>query len=213
MKKIKNYIPIILMLLIAAVLCVLTLCGVWDVDKIIATVQDNKITAFFVIMALFLVKGFSLTVPYGVVLVGCGLVYGLVPSILINLIGSVLCFSASYIVGRFSKSLTYESVIEKYPKYGRYFDNASRNSFLSCYIIHALHVPTEIQGVLFGLLRTPYLAYISASIIALLPNMLCYTIIGAEWDFRSPLLWLFLGLDVAVLTAGIILGRKRIFKK
>lgn len=213
MKKIKNYIPITLMLSVAVVLCVLTFCGIWDVDKIIATVQDNKITAFFVIMALFLIKGFSLAIPYGVVLVGCGLVYGLVPSIVINLIGSVLCFSASYFVGRFSKSLTFENVIERYPKYGRYFDNASRNSFLSCYIIHALHLPTEVQGVLFGLLRTPYLAYISASIIALLPNMLCYTVLGAERDFENPLLWLFLGLDAIVLTVGIILGKKKIFKK
>ena len=213
MKKIKNYIPITLMLSVAIVLCVLTLCGIWDVDKILATVQDNKITAFFVIMALFLVKGFSLAIPYGVVLVGSGLVYGLVPSIVINLIGSVLCFSASYFVGRFSKSLTFESVIERYPKYGRYFDNASRNSFVSCYIIHALHLPTEIQGVLFGLIRTPYLAYISASIIALLPNMLCYTVLGSERDFENPLLWLFLGLDAIVLIAGIILGKKKIFKK
>ena len=213
MKKLKYYIPIIIMLLVAAFISVLSLCGVWDVSDIIQDVKGSKETAFFVIMALFLLKGCSLGIPYGAVLIGCALIYDLKTAVMINILGTVLCISVSYLVGRTSKNLTFEKVIDKYPKFGKYFDNADRYKFATCYVVHSLHLSTEVQGVLFGLLRTPYFAYLAASLIALFPSMMCYTVAGSEWDFGNPLLWIFLGLDVMVIIAGLWTGKKKILSK
>lgn len=213
MKNLKYYTPIIIMLLIAAVISVLSLCGVWDVNHIIAAVKDNKSTAFLVIMALFLLKGCSLGIPYGAVLVGCALIYDLGTATLINILGTVLCISASYVVGRTSKNLTFDKVFDKYPKLEKYFYNADKFKFETCFVVHSLHLPTEPQGVLFGLLRTPYLTYVSASLIALFPSMMVYTVAGAVWNLKNPLLWLFLGLDVIVVITGLWIGKKKILSK
>lgn len=210
MKNLKYYTPIIIMLVVAAVIAILSLCGVWNLDEIITAINDNKKTALLVIMLLFLLKGCSLGIPYGAVLVGCALIYDLVPAVIINIIGTVLCTSASYLIGRFSKSLSFEKVIAKYPKFGRYFSNADRYIFTTCYVVHSLHLSTEVQGVLFGLLRTPYPAYISASLIALIPNMLCYTVAGAVRKLGDPLLWIFLSMDALVVITGLWLGKKKI---
>ena len=212
MKNYKYYIPIIIMLLIAAVIGALSVCGVWDVREIINTVKDNKKTAFLVIMALFLLKGCSLGIPHGAVLVGCALIYDLGTAVIINVIGTVLCITVSYFVGRTSKNLTFEKVIDKYPKFGRYFNNADKHKFATCYVVHSMHLPMEVQGVLFGLIRTPYMIYIAASLIALFPSMMCYTVAGSVWDLGNPLLWLFLGLDVATVIAGLWTGKKKILK-
>ena len=212
MKKLKYYIPIIVMLCIAAVVGILIWLGVLDVDQIVKTVSDNKTAAFFVLMALFLIKGCSLGILYGAVLFGSAMVYDLPTAIAVNILGSVLCISASYLVGRTSKSLTFQGVLDKYPKFGRYFANAKEQSFLTCYVVHSLHLSTEVQGVLFGLLRTPYFAYITSSMIALLPNMLVYTVFGSAWDYKSPLLWLFLAADAIVVIVGLVLGKKKILK-
>lgn len=213
MKKLKNYTPIIIMLFVAAIISVLSLWGVWDVNHIISAVKDNRKAAFLVIMALFLLKGGSLCIPYGAVLVGCALIYDLVPAILINLLGTVLCISVSYLIGLRSKNLTFEKVICKYPKFGKYFNNADKYKFATCYVAHSLHLPMEVQGVLFGLLRTPYLTYICASVIALIPGMLCYTVIGSVWSLKNPLMWIFLGMDAVVVTVGLIVGKKKILEK
>lgn len=213
MKKLKYYIPIIAMLVVAAVVSVLVWRGVLDVEDITRTVSANKTAAFFVLMALFLLKGVSLGILYGAVLFASAMVYDLPTAIAVNILGSVLCISASYLVGRTSKSLTFQGVLDKYPKFGRYLDNADEHSFLTCFVVHSLHLSTEVQGVLFGLIRTPYLAYISSSMIALLPNMLCYTVFGSAWDYKNPLLWIFLGLDAVVVITGLILGKKYIIDK
>ena len=52
MSKIKNYISIIIMLALIAVVGVLLLTGVLDVDEIINAVQCNKPAALLAILAL-----------------------------------------------------------------------------------------------------------------------------------------------------------------
>lgn len=213
MKKLKYYTPIIIMMLIAVVVGILIWRGPLKVEEIIAAVSDNKTVAFFVIMALFLLKGCSLGILHGAILVGCSLIFDPVSAIIINLFGTALCLSVSYIIGRTSKSLTFEYVIDKYPKFEKYFINADKHSFATCYVVHSLHLPTEVQGVLFGLLRTPYFDYLAASLIALLPSTLCYTVIGEVWDLKNPLVWVFLIMDAAVVIIGLWIGKKKILQK
>ena len=213
MKKLKYYTPIIVMLMIALVVCVLIQFGLLDVENAARAVSDNKTAAFFVLMALFLLKGCSLGILYGAVLFASAMIYELPMAIAVNILGSVICISVSYLIGRTSKSLTFEGVLTKYPKFKRYLGNADEHSFLTCYVVHSLHLSTEVQGVLFGLIRTPYLAYVSSSMLALLPSMLCYTVFGSAWDYKNPLLWLFLGLDAIVVITGLVLGKKHIIDK
>ena len=99
------------MLVVAAVAGVLIATGVLQVDKIIAAVNNNKPLAALVIMALFAFKGFS-CIPYAVILLGCSLIFDLPVAILINTAGTALCISVSYLVGRFSKELTFDGMLE-----------------------------------------------------------------------------------------------------
>lgn len=213
MKKLKYYTPIIVMLCIAAVVGILISRGILNVDDILNTVSGNKTAAFFVLIALFTLKGCSLGILYAPLVFGTAMVFDLIPAVAINILGTALCISMSYLVGRTSKSLTFEKVIEKYPKIERYFKNAHEQSFVTSYVVHSLHLSTEVQGVLFGLIRTPYLAYLASSLTALLPSMLSYTVFGSAWDFKNPLLWVFIALDVLVIVVGLILGKKKILDK
>lgn len=207
--KIIKYLPIIVMLIIAAAAGILISCGVLQVDRVIAAVDDNKPVAALVILALFAFKGCS-CIPYGVIAIGCALIFELPLAMAINTVGTVLCISVSYLIGRFSKELTFEGMLEKHPKFRKYFNNATNSSFTFCFSVHTLHISTEVQGILFGLLRTPYPAYIAGSLLALLPSMLWYTVIGDSLDFTDPLLWLFLGIDLATMAVGLIYAKKNI---
>ena len=210
--KFVRYLPIVIMLLCAATVGILIACGVLKVDELIAAVDDNRPLAALVILALFAFKGCSF-IPYGVISIGCALIFEMPLAIAINTVGTVLCISGSYLIGRFSKELTFDGVMEKYPKFKRYFHNASQYSFTFCFAVHTLHLSTEVQGVVFGLLRTPYLAYIAGSTLALLPSMLWYTVLGGEFDLKNPLLWVFLGVDLLTMVIGFIYAKKNIIDK
>lgn len=210
--KFVRYLPIVIMLLCAATVGILIACGVLKVDELIAAVDDNRPLAALVILALFAFKGCSF-IPYGVISIGCALIFEMPLAIAINTVGTVLCISVSYLIGRFSKELTFDGVMEKYPKFKRYFHNASQYSFTFCFAVHTLHLSTEVQGVVFGLLRTPYLAYIAGSTLALLPSMLWYTVLGGEFDLKNPRLWVFLGVDLLTMVIGFIYAKKNIIDK
>ena len=203
------YLPIIVMLVIALTAGILIRLDILKVDQIIAAVNDNRLIAALVILALFAFKGCS-CIPYAVILIGCALIFELPLAILINTVGTVLCISVSYLIGRFSKGLTFESIMEKHPKFRRYFSNAENYSFTFVFFTHTLHLSTEVQGVLFGLLRTPYWAYVSGSMVALIPSMLIYTVIGDEFDFTNPLFWAFVALDALTVLIGFVYAKKNL---
>lgn len=207
--KIRMYLPVLLMLVVAAAAGVLIATGVLQVDKIIAAVNNNKPLAVLVIMALFAFKGFS-CIPYAVILLGCSLIFDLPVAILINTAGTALCISVSYLVGRFSKELTFDGMLEKYPKFKRYFGNAQKSSFTFVFALHSLHLSMEVQGVLFGLLRTPYLPYVGGSMLALLPSMLWYTVLGENFDLRDIRFWIFVAIDLMTVVLGLIYAKKNI---
>ena len=100
--KFVRYLPIVIMLLCAATVGILIACGVLKVDELIAAVDDNRPLAALVILALFAFKGCSF-IPYGVISIGCALIFEMPLAIAINTVGTVLCISVSYLIGRFSK--------------------------------------------------------------------------------------------------------------
>lgn len=114
------YLPIIIMLVVALTAGILIWLDILHVDQIIAAVNDNRPLAALVILALFAFKGCS-CIPYAVILIGCALIFELPVAIAINTVGTVICISVSYLIGRFSKGLTFDGMMEKYPKFRRYF--------------------------------------------------------------------------------------------
>ena len=208
-EKLKMYLPIIIMLVVALTAGILIWLDILHVDQIIAAVNDNRPLAALVILALFAFKGCS-CIPYAVILIGCALIFELPVAIAINTVGTAICISVSYLIWRFSKGLTFEGMMEKYPKFRRYFSNAEGYSFTFVFFVHTLHLSTEVQGVLFGLLRTPYWAYIGGSMAALIPSMLIYTVIGDKFDFTNPLFWAFVALDALTVVFGFVYAKKNL---
>ena len=210
MKKLLNYIPVIIMLLIAAVVALLIYLGKLDPQEAITAVKSNKPLALLIILGLFALKGCAFTIPYGAVLIGCSLVFELPAATVISLVGTALCISVSYAIGRFSKELTFDKAIAKYPKLKKYFDNAGEYSFTFCFALHTLHLSTEAQGVLFGLLRTPYFAYLAGSMLALLPSLAYFTVLGDCFDLTDPMFWAFLAVDLLTVVIGLIYAKRNI---
>ncbi|NLU25445.1 MAG: VTT domain-containing protein [Clostridiales bacterium] len=210
MKKLKNYVPILLMVLCAVVFGTLLATGVIDLDTIPDMVQNRPVAAVLLVLLLYAVKGCSAVIIHNALVIVVSLIFDLPAAIILNSVGTAVCLSVSYWVGRFTKTDSLDAQLGKHPKLKRYFDATRSYGFVSCFAIHMLGLNLEVLGVLLGMMHIPYLTYLSSSLIAILPGMICLTIMGGELSLSSPAFWIILAIDIPMILFGFIYTKRKI---
>jgi uncharacterized membrane protein YdjX (TVP38/TMEM64 family) len=213
MKFIKNYAPILLMVLCAAVVGILLATGVIELDTIPALVKGRPWLAMALILALYIVKGFCGVIMHSALIIVSALIFDLPTVLVLNALGTVLCLSVSYIIGRLTDPVQLNQKLEAHPKLGQYFSSTQQYGFVSCFAIHLLGLNLEVQGVLFGMMHLPFATYLISSWLAVLPSMVCLCVLGDEWDITSPALWITVAVDVLFLGFGLLYTKRKILSK
>lgn len=209
-KTLRGHLPIVLMLLCAACFGGLLLGGIIDLDTIPQLVENKPFLAILVILALYVVKGFSGVVVYNALVVVVSLIFPLPAALAINALGTALCLSISYGMGRHTKTDSLESFLEKHPKLSRYFSATQRYGFVACFAIHMIGLSMEVLGVLFGMMRIGFWTYLVSSWLAIMPGMVCFCILGNSLDFRSPVFWIVLAIDLVLILGAIWYTRHKL---
>jgi uncharacterized membrane protein YdjX (TVP38/TMEM64 family) len=213
MKFLKNYAPILLMVLCAAVVGTLLATGVIDLDTVPALVKDRPWIAIAIILALYLVKGICGVILHSALIIVSSLIFDLPTSMVLNGIGTALCLSVSYCIGRLTDPAQLSQKLESHPKLKRYFVSTRQYGFVPCFAIHLLGLNLEVQGVLFGMMRLPFLTYLASSWLAVIPSMTCLCVLGDELSISSPAFWITAAVDVVFLAFGFLYTRKRILSE
>ena len=212
MKKIafKDFFPILIVLLCAAVVGVLLLTGTIDLNTIPELVQDNKALALVIILALFIIKGFSAVILYNPLIIMVSLVFPIWQALIINGIGTAVTLSISYFIGSRTNTDRLESLLSKNKTVEKCFRATKNYGFVFCLAIHLLGLSLEVQGIIFGMLRIGFWTYLTSSWIAIVPGMICFTILGNTWDFTHPVFWIVLAVDLIMILFGVLYTRKTI---
>lgn len=202
--RLRDYLPVLIMVLCAVIFGVLLATGVMDLDTVPQLVADRPVLAVLVVLGLYVLKGFSGVVVYNALVVVVSMVLPLPAALAVNGVGTAVCLSISYAMGRFTKTESLESVLDRHPKIKRYFSATQEYGFAMCFAIHMLGLNMEVLGLLLGMLRVDYLTYLAGSWLAIAPGMVCLVIAGNSLDFRSPVFWIFLGINtVLVVQRGV----------
>ena len=209
-KTLRDYLPILLMLLCAAGFGILLLTGVLDLNTIPQLVDHRPGLAVAVILALFAVKGISGVVVYNALVVVVSLIFPLPAALAINAVGTALCLSISYWIGRSTRTESLEGLLNKHPKLRKYFAATQEYGFVSCFAIHMLGLNMELLGVLFGMMRLNFWTYLSASWLSIAPGMVCLCILGNNLDFKSPVFWAMLALNLVLLLGSLWYTRHKL---
>lgn len=175
MKKIRlrDYLPVLIMVLCAAIFGVLLATGVMDLDTVPQLVADRPV----------------LPLP---------------AALAVNGVGTAVCLSISYAMGRFTKTESLESVLDRHPKIKRYFSATQEYGFAMCFAIHMLGLNMEVLGLLLGMLRVDYLTYLAGSWLAIAPGMVCLVIAGNSLDLSSPVFWVFLAINTVLVVCSVV---------
>ena len=203
-KTLRDYLPILLMLLCAAGFGILLLTGVLDLNTIPQLVDHRPGLAVAVILALFAVKGISGVVVYNALVVVVSLIFPLPAALAINAVGTALCLSISYWIGRSTRTESLEGLLNKHPKLRKYFAATQEYGFVSCFAIHMLGLNMEVLGLLLGMLRVDYLTYLAGSWLAIAPGMVCLVIAGNSLDLSSPVFWVFLAINTVLVVCSVV---------
>lgn len=208
--KLKGYAPVLLMAVLAVVLGVLLLCGVLDLNQLLGLVSHDPALAVLVALALFVLKGVSVVIIYNILVVAVSLVFPLPAALAVNAVGLAVSLSVSYYVGRKTDPSDLNAMLERHPKIKRFFTASQELGFASCFAIHMLGISMEILGVLFGMMRTNFWTYLISSWLAIYPGTICFTILGSRLDFRSPVFWVFLVINVVLIAYALFYCHKRL---
>lgn len=190
--KIKDFAPVIFMLCCAGVVLALTASGTLDLDEIPAIGKEHPWGAFFAILGMFVLKGFSGVVIFDALVAVPVLIYPLPLTILICIFGTAVTLTISYVMGRKTNNDTPEALLERNPKVKRIVDLMKGDyGFLSSFILHLMGLSMEVLGLLFGLARMNYGKYLSSSLLAITPGMLLFILIGTKFAITGPVFWVF----------------------
>ena len=198
-KTLRDYLPILMMLLCAAGFGALLLTGVIDLNTVPQLVEHRPVLAVLVILALFIAKGFSGVVVYNALVVVVSLILPLPAALAISGVGTALCLSISYWMGRSTRTDSLEGLLSRHPKLNKYFTATQQYGFVFCFTIHMLGLNMELLGVLFGMMR-----------LSIAPGMVCLCILGNNLDFKSPVFWAMLALNLVLLLGSLWYTRHKL---
>lgn len=202
--RLRDYLPVLIMVLCAAIFGVLLATGVMDLDTVPQLVADRPVLAVLVVLGLYVLKGFSGVVVYNALVVVVSMVLPLPAALAVNGVGTAVCLSISYAMGRFTKTEGLESMLDRHPKIKRYFSATQEYGFAMCFAIHMLGLNMEVLGLLLGMLRVDYLTYLAGSWLAIAPGMVCLVIAGNSLDLSSPVFWVFLAINTVLVVCSVV---------
>ncbi len=207
----KKYIPVAVMgcMVVAAVVFVL-LNGNITVDMLLHYTPRNKLLAALVIVALYALKSQTVIILYGVIAAAAGILFELPVALAVNTVGSVVCISVPYFLGRASDGVLVEGILSRNARLRDAYEANRENTFLAAFVLRVLNLSNDLLGLFFGSLKAPYFEYLASSFLGILPAMVMYTVLGSDLDFTSPAVLACAGVDVAcILAAWLFLRRKK----
>ena len=210
MSKLRDFAPILIVICCAAVFGTLLMTGVIDLNSIPTLVEHRPVLAVCVVLLFFIIKGLSGVVVYNALVIVVSLIFPLPTALAINGVGTAICLSVSYWIGRRTKTESLESVLDRHPKIKRYFSATQEYGFAMCFAIHMLGLNMEVLGVLFGMMRLNYWSYLASSWLAIMPGMVCFCILGNNLDFRNPVFWALLIADGLLILGALWYTRHKL---
>ena len=209
----KGSIPIVIMAVCIVTAVIAVIVNDLSFEDVYNFIMNNRTEALIIILLLYTIKSVTVIIYYSLLVALTGYIFDLPTALIVNSAGTLICLTISYIMGYFTKNDALVKKLDKYPKIKKYFNKCEENSFLVCYILHALGLSTEILGIIFGFLKMPYIKYVVSSFIAVAPGMICVTIFGKELDFTSPAFWIAVAVEITVIATAYLYSNKKLLNK
>lgn len=195
-------------MVIAAVVFI-SVNGNITVDELLDHSPESKWIAAIIVLVLYALKSQTVVILYGVIATAVGVLFDLPEALVLNTLGAYVCVTVPYIIGRMSDGVLTDKVFSKSKYAKKIYDTYQGDAFLVSLILRLLNLPGDLIGLFFGSVKSPYMQYMSGSVLGMLPAMAMYTMLGSGRSVISTAFLICLGINVA----GVLLALLAVHEK
>lgn len=209
-----GYLPAILMLLfvVGAVVFLLTSGDSLTAEGIYERLSgSNRIITALLIILLFAIKSMTVFVLYNIPVAAAGLLFPFWEALIINLIGTAICVSLPYFVGRSQAGgPLMQRALEKNAILRKVAEGEKNHSFALSLTLRVLSLPSDLLGLFLGSMGVSYPVFFISSMLGITPGMIWVTLLGGAAVGRgSPAFWVMLGIDAVLICVAFFAFKRR----
>ena len=177
------------------------------VEDILEFTPENLWLAAAVMIGLFALKSLSMFFPMLILIAAGGSIFpSFLPAVLVNSAGVAVMLSIPYAIGRFAEKDFVMGIISKNRNADKLREIKSENELFIAYFLRVINIlPCDLVSMFLGATGFGYGKYIIGSFAGVLPGMIATTIIGANMnDPTSLVFWIAVGAEVVFAAASTL---------
>ncbi|MCR6514714.1 MAG: TVP38/TMEM64 family protein [Clostridium sp.] len=180
-----------------------------NVDEICTFIKERSGYAAAIYLLSYVIKPFLFVVPTNVMAIVSGIVFGPVKGFILTMIGFFITGTIAFFVSRYLGRNFVEGFLGN--KFMKLDDNIEKNGFKILFLLRLPPIlPYDPLSYACGLTKIKYKDFILASLLGVLPETICYSIIGK--NISNPLSPQFI-IPMLFLLCGVIFSKKIMDKR
>lgn len=189
-----------ILLIIPSILLIALHIDEVSVQHILSYTPKEPVRAACVLLLLYAFKSVSIIFPGIILQIVGGHLFPRAMALTVNFLGMLLCLAIPYGVGALSGSNLIERLKRRFPKFRDWLAIQQENSFFICFFLRVTScLPGDVVGMYLGATRTPFLRYMVAGCLGVLPGMVLATLLGESIsDPTSPLFLISLSVTLGL---------------
>lgn len=171
--------------------------------SIVKFAKDKGPLSIILYLLIYVIKPFLIVIPSNVIAIGGGVLFGPIRSFLLTMIGFWISGTIAFYIARFLGKDFVESIIGD--KLMKLDNNMEKKGFKILFLLRLPPIlPYDPLSYACGLTKIKYKDFIFASLLGVVPETLCYSIIGRQaHNPKSPM---FI-IPILILILGVVLSK------
>jgi len=196
-----------ILLIIPSILLIALHIDEVSVQHILSYTPKEPVRAACVLLLLYAFKSVSIIFPGIILQIAGGCLFPRSTALTVNFLGMLICLAIPYGAGALSGSKFIEWVKRRFPKFRDWLSLQQENSFFVCFFLRVTScLPGDVVGMYFGATRTPFVRYMVAGSLGVLPGMVLATLLGESIsDPTSPLFLFSISVTVVLSVLSALL--------
>lgn len=154
-----------------------------DIDYVIGLIENRGGFVELIYLLIYAIKPFFLVIPANVVAIVGGTLFGPVQGFILSMIGFWISGTIAFYLSRFLGRGFVESIVGN--KFIKLEDNMKTRGFKILFLLRLPPIlPYDPLSYACGLTNISYKDFILASLLGVVPETICYSVIGRS--FTSP---------------------------
>ncbi|MGL5414290.1 MAG: TVP38/TMEM64 family protein [Clostridium sp.] len=169
---------------------------------------NTKFYAIIITLVIFLIKPIFVIIPSSIIAIANGLIFGPIEGFCVTMVGNFLSCTVGFYMARLLGQDFIEGILGK--KMSKFQENFKNKEFIILFSLRMIPIiPLDPVSYACGLSSVSFKKFISASLLGVAPETLCYSFLGDNFDkpFSPAFIIPIVLLIVALISSRFILKK------